>query len=68
MAMDSKHKELSKVISDLRRKAGTSGIPTTFKSMQDVLLDTFQYEIPASDKLEKPRTTTKGGKNESEGK
>ena len=54
MAMESKHTELSKVISDLRRKAGTSGIPTTFKSLQDVLLDTFQYEIPASDKLEKP--------------
>ena len=54
MATQSKHPKLDEVIAALRRQAGTSGIPTSFEKMQDVLTDTFDYEVPDAAKTEKP--------------
>ena len=57
IAVSGKHSKLDEVIAALRRKAGTSGIPTTFKQMQDCLVDTFEFEVPVSAKTEKEKVT-----------
>ena len=54
MAVRGKHELLQKAVKDLRQEAGRSGTPTTYSKLKNVLLDTFQYEIPDADKQEKP--------------
>ena len=54
MATSNKHNKIDEVIAELRRKAGTSGTPTTFTQMQDALTDTFDFEVPEDAKIEKP--------------
>ena len=54
MAVRNKHAKIDEVIAELRRKAGVSGVPTTFRQIQAVLVDTFNYEVPAGVKTEKP--------------
>ena len=54
LAVKGKHPKLDDVIADLRRKAGTSGSPTTFNCLKDSLTDTFIFEVPDSKKTEKP--------------
>ena len=52
-AVVSRHKQLNDAVSELRRKAGVSGIPTTFAKAKAHLLDTFDFQIPIADKSEK---------------
>ena len=54
IAMKGKHQKLDDVIAELRRKAGTSGKPTTFAHLTDCLTDTFDFEVPNEMKSEKP--------------
>ena len=46
IATSKKHNKIDEVIAELRRKAGTTGKPTTFTQMQDALVDTFDFEVP----------------------
>lgn len=54
LAASKKHSKLDECLTDLRRVAGTSGIPTSLIKLQDMLVDTFDFEIPDTDKSEKP--------------
>ena len=57
LVLSVKHKTLTDTLVELRRKAGVSGVPTTFATLQDNLIDTFQFETPDDVKTEKPSPT-----------
>ena len=46
MIISGKHETLIKLLTELRRTAGITDVPTTFTNMQDNLIDTFQFETP----------------------
>ena len=48
-----RHSELDKAIADMRKKAGTSGTPTTFIEAKEQLIDIFDFEVPITAKTEK---------------
>ena len=50
------HVKLESALSKLRQEAGSSGKRTPFQKFKDVLSDTFDFEIPDSDKNEDPPT------------
>ena len=53
-AVESKHDKLTRAIAEMRRVAGATGTPTSFDKAKDNLIDTFDFEVPASAKTEKP--------------
>ena len=55
IAISGKHEKLDAVIAELRRKSGTSGKPNTFAHFKDCLKDTFDFEVPANKKTDKPK-------------
>ena len=52
LAVAGKHKKLDESVAELHRVSGVSGVPTTYSHAADHLTDTFDFEIPDSDKTE----------------
>ena len=56
-AVENKHDKLTRAVAEMRRVAGATGTPTLFAKAKDNLIDTFDFEVPASAKTEKPLST-----------